>query len=140
MRIPTSFTHDDDPRVKLAHRISLLLLLILVVPLYGRLSNRDSATRVPLSFANGAGEGHGIPSRRLTIDVKSDGQVLFGEIPVTESGLRNQLQKTQSAEGHIEVYIRSSPSVPYRCIEPILVICADMGLSKVTFGVNAHKE
>ncbi len=73
---------------------------------------------------------------KLVLNVAGPNSFFLGEYPVSLEDFRIRLLEEKKKAIHpLEVRIRSDRKVPYSDIEPILVICAQSGVSNVSFAV-----
>jgi biopolymer transport protein ExbD len=73
-------------------------------------------------------------TRKITINVTGEDHLFLGMTPIDREQLRQYLTAEQSRPGRPpEVRIRTDRRVPYRAIEPLLVICSQAGIDNVSF-------
>jgi biopolymer transport protein ExbD len=73
-------------------------------------------------------------TRKITINITGEDHLFLGMTPIDREQLRQYLTAEQSRPGRpLEVRIRTDRRVPYRAIEPILVICSQAGIDNVSF-------
>ena len=74
--------------------------------------------------------------KRVTVNLKDDGTMFLGSFPVTDADIEPRIRRELQRRGKdLEVRIRSSRSVPYDQVEPIMVACAKAGVWNVKFAV-----
>jgi biopolymer transport protein ExbD len=74
-------------------------------------------------------------SQKLTINIPAAGRLLLGMNPITQSSLKEYLQKQSRTSEDVEVRIRVNKDVPYIEVVPILKYCAENGIWNVAFPV-----
>ena len=73
-------------------------------------------------------------TRKITVTVTGEDHLFLGTHPIDRERLRQYLIAEQSrTDKPIEVRIRTDSHVPYRTIEPVLVICSQAGIGNVSF-------
>jgi len=79
-------------------------------------------------------------TRKVTINITGNDHFFLGLTPVNRDQLKQYLTNMaaeQSRSGKpLEVNIRTDRRVPYRAIEPLLVICSQAGIDSVSFNTS----
>ena len=116
--------------------IDVVFLLIIFFLVSSHLARREARLELPLPTASPGQEKTDAPAGRLTINVRADGQLLLGALPITPNELRARLStEVASREGDLRVRLRGDRDAPYAAIEPALAACADAGVADLGFGV-----
>lgn len=139
MRAVTTFrqSHND---VIMTPMIDVVFLLIIFFLVSSHLAQQEVQLELDLPSAAAGQEQAETPLRRITVNVRANGQVLLagGVVGAEEIARRFRFEASQ-AEGPMEVRVRADRQVPYRSVEPILSACARAGIWNVTFAVVARR-
>jgi biopolymer transport protein ExbD len=96
---------------------------------------------LPLPVAESGSPPDESQTRRLTINVLEDGDLLLAGKPLQAEQLQSRLQNAADDNSpDLEVRIRSDRSVAYRHVEPILLACARAGIWNVAFAVYRPED
>ena len=138
MQIPKP---DKKPSVtfNMTPMIDVVFLLIIFFMVTSNIVQQEALVAVDLPTAKtsqmpGSSESS---TRKVTINVTGEDHLFLGMTPVNREQLRQYLiglTIEQSRFGKpLEVNIRTDRRVPYRAIEPLLVICSQAGIDHVSF-------
>ena len=121
--------------------IDVVFLLIIFFLLTSNLVQQESLIAVDLPTAKssrmpGVKESQ---TRKITINITGEDHVFLGNQAVDFGQLQQILSAERMRTGKpLEVRIRTDRRVPYKTIEPVLVICSQAGIDNVSF--NTYKE
>ena len=121
--------------------IDIVFLLIIFFLVSSNLVQQETLIAVDLPSAKssrmpGSRESQ---TRKITISVTGEDHIFLGTRPVDHGQLLQFLSAEQMRTGMpLEVRIRTDRRVPYKTIEPVLVICSQVGIDNVSF--NTYKE
>ena len=80
-------------------------------------------------------------TRKITINMTGEDHIFLGMTPIDREQLRQYLTAEQARPGKPpEVRIRTDRRIPYRTIEPVLVICSQAGIDNVSFHTYLEKD
>ena len=99
-------------------------------------TRQEEARPVPLPAAAGGEETENRQTGKLVISIGEDGVLYVGSRIVPPAGLKELLlrEKGESALP-LEVRVRADRNLPWSAAEPILLICAEAGISNLSFSV-----
>jgi len=139
MRVVRS-TDQPKVRLNLTPMIDVTFQLILFFLLAGHMAQQESQIDLMLPQARTGEKMAETDTRRLVINVLSDGRVLLAGEVLSAERLSQLLAAERNASEKVEVRIRTDRDTPYRFISPILLACARTGLWNVSFAVIATSE
>lgn len=139
MRVVRS-TDQPKVRLNLTPMIDVTFQLILFFLLAGHMAQQESQVDLMLPQARTGEKMAETDTRRLVINVLSDGRVLLAGEVLSAERLSQLLATERNASEKVEVRIRTDRNTPYRFISPILLACARTGLWNVSFAVIATSE
>lgn len=112
--------------------VFLLNIFFLVASYYIRHEQVDPVT-LPLASQ---GEEDGAAASRLVITVQADGSYLVGGEPDTVDGLGNRMRELIAESPQTaELRLRTDRQSEYAAIEPLLLLAAEAGLTRIRFSV-----
>lgn len=121
--------------------IDVVFLLIIFFLVSSNLVQQETliAVDLPSTKSSRMPDSRESQTRKITINVTGEDHVFLGMRPVDHYQLLQFLSAEQSRAGKpLEVHIRTDRRVPYRTIEPVLVICSQAGIDNVSF--NTYKK
>ena len=125
--------------VNMTPMIDVVFLLIIFFLVSSHLAKQEVQAELNLPAAGTGIDPTETAARRLTINVipqREGYTVKFGSIPVSPADLEVRLKREQQTAGDdLEVRIRGDRTIPYRAVEPILAMCARLGIWNVKFAV-----
>jgi len=135
MRLPVR-----DPSVGLGFNmtpmIDVVFLLIIFFLVSSHLARRENQLELPLPLAATGQEISDDQTRRLTLNVLDDGELLLAGRTVLPHQLAEELlQRGRSEPADLELRIRASRHVAYGAVSPILLDAARAGIWNVHFAV-----
>ena len=140
MRLPLR-TRDSRVGINMTPMIDVVFQLIIFFLVSSHLAKQEVQLQLPLPVAESGTADEESSTRRLTVNVLSDGTLTLSGRTVTTAELPERLRAARSeVEGDIEVRVRSDRSVPYKRIAPVLLSCARAGVWNVTFGVYRAED
>ena len=116
--------------------IDVVFLLIIFFLVSSNLVQQESliALDLPTAKTSRMPKSSESNTRKITINITSEDHLFLGMTPIDRDQLRQYLMAEQSRLGKsLEVRIRTDRRVPYRAIEPIMVICSQAGIDNVSF-------
>jgi len=124
----------DQPKVRLnlTPMIDVTFQLILFFLLAGHMAQQESQVDLTLPQARTGEKMAETDTRRLVINVLSDGRILLAGEQLSAERLTQLLATERSVSDHVEVRVRTDRDTPYRFISPILLACAKTGLWNVS--------
>lgn len=121
--------------------IDVVFLLIIFFLVSSHLAKQEAQMELPLPVAESGSMESEAESRRVTVNVRHDGQLLLAGRAVRPTELVERLRdKSADAGTDLEVRIRSDRAVEYRYVEPIMLACARSGIWNVTFAVYRPED
>ena len=125
--------------MNLTPMIDVVFLLIVFFVVSNSMMQNDVSMSVDLPTAESGsdgGEGSDGEAGRMIVNIDAEGNLFFGTRPVTLEELRGALLKEKTnANRKPAVRIRTDRTLPYQLIEPVMVLCAETGISDVSFSV-----
>lgn len=139
MRIP-SRKHRSSLRFNITPLIDVVFLLIIFFLVASHVAR--SATQQPVDLPDAVKVQDEAPApNQLTVTVAADGRLTIGGVELTMEQLVFRLESLASDESATpEVRIRGDRGSRFRFIEPILLRCAELGISDVKFAVREAAE
>jgi len=116
--------------------IDVVFLLIIFFLVSSNLVQQESliALDLPTAKTSRIPKSSESNTRKITINVTNEDHLFLGSRPIDRDQLRQYLIAEQSRLGKsLEVRIRTDRRVPYRAIEPLMVICSQAGIDNVSF-------
>ena len=139
MQVPR-FTDGRGVHFNMTPMIDVVFLLIIFFLVSSHLAKQETQVELELPRAS-SGEEKVLEPPHVTLNVRPDGQWLWGNRRVTQSELSRRLeQKRRAIGGALIVRIRGDERVPYRAVEPLLRACARAGVREVRFAVFPDSE
>ena len=132
---------DKKPNVtfNMTPMIDVVFLLIIFFMVTSHIVQQEAFVALDLPTAktsrmpNSSGSG----TRKITINITGEDHLFLGTTPIRREQLRQYLTLEQSRPGKpLEVNIRTDRRVPYRAIEPLLVICSQADIDNVSFNTS----
>ncbi len=140
MRVP-DHARSSEANVQMTPMIDVVFLLIIFFLVSSHLARQEVQMPLPLPTAASGEHPSETSTRRVTINVLSDGKMLLAGKPVEAGQLRERLVAARDESGaEIEVRIRGDRSVAYQHVEPILLACARAGIWNVAFAVYRPED
>lgn len=131
---PKSFSLNLTPM------IDVVFLLIIFFVVSNAVMRQEATMKLNLPNATTGKEIGRTNTGKIVVNVAGEGKLFLGTRPVSLDQLRVELARQQSESNvPLEIRIRTDRLVPYRFIEPILVVCAQTGLGNVSFSVLESK-
>lgn len=123
-------------RLNLTPLIDVVFLLIIFFIVSDSMIKKESSIQLDLPSATTGEKAKVKETGKIIINVVAKDILFLGDLPVSLQDLpvrlRAERAKTQIP---LEVRIRTNRQVPYSVIEPILVLCAQTGITNVSFSV-----
>lgn len=142
MRRPTKESHDRPPAIEpnMTPMIDVVFLLIIFFLVSSHLARRESRLELALPTAStGQSLAQAVP-RRLTINIRADGQMLLGAMEIEPLELLERLATERNEHGErLQVRLRGDRDTLYAAVEPALAACAEAGIVDLGFGVFRGK-
>jgi biopolymer transport protein ExbD len=140
MRAP-EHSRSSELGFNMTPMIDVVFLLIIFFLVSSHLARQEVQMPLPLPTASSGERPIDTATRRVTINVLSDGRLMLAGKPVEAEQLRERLDEAlRESGGEIEVRIRSDRTVAYQYVEPILLACARTGIWNVAFAVYRPED
>jgi biopolymer transport protein ExbD len=140
MRVP-EHARGSDLNFNMTPMIDVVFLLIIFFLVSSHLARQEVQMPLPLPTASSGERSIDTAVRRVTINVLSDGRLMFAGKPVEVEQLPERLALARNESGaDLEIRIRSDRSVAYQHVEPILLACARTGIWNVAFAVYRPED
>lgn len=135
MKIPTQ-AREGGLQFNLTPLIDVVFQLIIFFLVASYLSSGEDQSPVQLAKAPGGRyENEAVP-RRVMVTLEANGIMRQGQRVVSLDDIKAQLRAGDSPED-VEFRLRADARVPYQQVEPILVTCAEVGITRLQFHVLA---
>ncbi len=136
MKIP-SRARSYGVQFNLTPMIDIVFLLIIFFLVASYLSGTENNAAIQLSPAQGGRFDGPESPRRIIVTVTAEGQFLINGEIVTIADFSTQIRPAGKAmaDQDMEVRLRVDKRVPYETVEPLLVECAQAGISRIQFNV-----
>lgn len=132
-------TNEAKPKslaFNLTPLIDVTFLLIVFFVMSSRMIDEETAMEMTLPREMSGETAEKDDAGKLVVNVPDGESIFFGARRVSLPELRERLLREKSrANGPISVRIRTNRDAPYGAIEPILVVCAQIGIYDVSFAV-----
>ena len=122
-------------RFNITPLIDIVFLLVIFFLAASHLVRVEATEEVDLPGATLAEDEAASPPNRLTITVDRDGGFIVGGDANEPDVVEALIRTAAAADEPAEVRLRVDRSVPYSSIEPLLLTCAEAGVSDVKFAV-----
>ena len=135
---PTSQAEGRQPPVEpnMTPMIDVVFLLIIFFLVSSHLAQRETRLELALPTAETGLDDYESTTPRLTINILSDGQTLLGMQEIDTDQLKTALLEKRNSMGEqLQIRLRGDRSTNYGQVEPLLVICAEAGISDVRLAV-----
>jgi len=139
---PAAAPRSRSLKFAITPMIDIVFLLIIFFLVSTHFVKSETLAEVDLPAASEA-ENEEVSSRRMTVTVLADGSYSTGNRPIKWTDLEAKLlsiEKPSEDEEEFEVRIRSDKQTPYKFVKRILEICAQAGITKISFTVIAEVE
>ena len=136
MRIPTR-ARQLGVALNLTPLIDIVFLLVIFILVASHAARSESTEPVELPLLGEVEYGRVEVPRRLVVTVTADQALHVGGRTVTleqGSGLLAEARHG-AAPGEYEVRIRGDRRVPFRVVEPLMVACAQAGITRIGYAV-----
>lgn len=112
-----------------------LLNIFFLVATYFIRNEQVQAVDLPLA-SQGRDDSSDVPGR-LTVTLTAEGELSVSGQPITVAEFEAYLRETfaEHGPGATEVRLRVDQSAPYADVEPLLLKCAELGVTKIRFSV-----
>jgi biopolymer transport protein ExbD len=140
MRLPR-FGRNRSVQFNVTPLIDVVFLLIIFFLVSSHLAQQETQVELTLPAARSVLESPELSIPRVTINVRSDGQLMLGSetVDAQEVGRRLGVERQETADD-LEVRIRADHQLAYRHIEPLLLACAEAGIWNVSFAVTEKER
>ncbi len=114
--------------------IDVVFLLIIFFLVSSHLQRQETQQELDLPVAQASIEDEAKPTPRVTINVLEDGSMVVSGRGLNAGRLEPMLRSVRDEKGKdLEIRIRSSKTVPWSKVEPIMLACTKVGLWDVGF-------
>lgn len=112
-----------------------LLNIFFLVATYFIRNEQVDAVELPAA-SQGRDDSSDVPGR-LTVTLTANGQLSVSGLPISSEDFEQYLRETLNQHGAAatEVRLRVDQSAPFAEVEPLLLKCAELGVSKIRFAV-----
>jgi biopolymer transport protein ExbD len=120
--------------------IDIVFLLVIFFLVASQTARNESNEKIELPLASQATDSQDQVTRRLVVTVTSDQSLHVGGQVVTLEQVTRLLERAraESPAGDYEVRIRGDRRVPFRAVEPLMVACAQSGITRIGYAVLPH--
>ncbi len=140
MKIP-HYANQRKLGINMTPMIDVVFLLIIFFLVSSHLVRQETQIELPLPVAQSGVDDVPKDVPRITLNVKSDGQILLAGREIAVERLADRLRDLRSKEGdQIEVRVRTSRDAAYTYVEPILTACTQAGIWNVSFAVYSQER
>lgn len=117
--------------------IDVVFLLIIFFLVSSHLAKQESQVELKLPVAASGTDDVPKDVPRITVNVKSDGELSVRGAVVQREELLSLFQSARQSEPGetIEVRIRGSRGAPYSSVEPIMLACSKAGIWDISYAV-----
>ena len=117
--------------------IDIIFLLVIFFLVASHLVRSEIYEEVDLPEATQTEDEPDEQPHRLVVTITADGQLHVSGKTVSPIDVRQMIHASgaEMPDQPLEVHIRSDRSVPYRIVEPLLLACAEAGVTNVKFPV-----
>ena len=127
--------------INMTPMIDVTFQLIIFFLLSSHLAQQETQMELDLPTAASGRQAIDDERPRLSVNVRSDGNVMLGSTETQPRDMARRLRiERDRLGGDLEVRIRADRSVPYSAVEPVLLACADAQIWNVTFAVFKKVE
>ena len=140
MRIPLS-QRNQRFGPNMTPLIDVVFLLIIFFLVSSQLARQEANVALELPEASTGSMPPEVESKRITVNVRSDGSISIGGVEIPPGQMAERLaDAVQLKGGDVEVRIRASRELPYAEAEKLMLTCAKQGIWNVTYAVYQRKE
>ena len=117
--------------------IDIVFLLVIFFLVASHAARTESTEPVELPLASEVDDGQAEVPRRLVVTVTADQVLHVGGRIVTLDQVADQLAEaeTEKQDGAYEVRIRGDRRVPFHVVEPLMIACAQAGITRIGYAV-----
>ena len=136
MRIPTR-VRQLGVSLNLTPLIDIVFLLVIFFLVASHAARTESTEPVELPMVSEVEDGRVEMPRRLVVTVTADQALHVGGRTITLEQITGLLSEASSGSpaGEYEVRIRGDRRVPFRVVEPLMVACAQAGITRIGYAV-----
>ena len=136
MRIPTR-VRQLGVALNLTPLIDIVFLLVIFFLVASHAARTESTEPVELPMVSEVEDGRVEMPRRLVVTVTADQVLHVGGRTITLEQITELLSEASfgSPAGEYEVRIRGDRRVPFRVVEPLMVACAQAGITRIGYAV-----
>lgn len=121
--------------------IDVVFLLIIFFLVSSHLARQETQQELDLPVAASSEDEPSSPTPRVTINILDDGTMKVSGRQLPAVRLQPMLQAAFDDKGKdLEVRIRSSKTVPWSKVEPVMLACTKVGLWDVGFAVYEREQ
>ncbi len=119
--------------------IDIVFLLVIFFLVASHFAQRENQLAIDLPDLEDLAEHNDSP-RRLVVTITADRALHVGDQPTDLQHIESILQEDAAEDpANFEVQIRGDASTPYSVIEPIMLLCAEQGVTRVGFKVHQRE-
>ena len=117
--------------------IDIVFLLVIFFLVASHAARTESAEPVELPLASEVDDGQAEVPRRLVVTVTADQVLHVGGRIVTLDQVADLLAEaeTEKQDAAYEVRIRGDRRVPFHVVEPLMIACAQAGITRIGYAV-----
>ncbi|MBO09461.1 MAG: biopolymer transporter ExbD [Planctomycetaceae bacterium] len=117
--------------------IDIVFLLVIFFLVASHAARTESTEPVELPLASQVDDGQAEVPRRLVVTVTADQVLHVGGRIVTLDQVADLLAEaeTEKQDGAYEVRIRGDRRVPFHVVEPLMIACAQAGITRIGYAV-----
>lgn len=120
--------------------IDIVFLLVIFFLVASHFAQRENQLAIDLPELEDLTEHNDSP-RRLVVTITADRAMHVGDQPADLQRIESILQEDAVEDpANYEVQIRGDATTPYSVIEPIMLLCAEQGVTRVGFKVHQLTE
>ena len=136
MRIPTR-ARRLGVALNLTPLIDIVFLLVIFFLVASHAARTESTEPVELPLASEVDDGQAEVPRRLVVTVTADQVLHVGGRIVTLDQVADLLAEaeTEKQDAAYEVRIRGDRRVPFHVVEPLMIACAQAGITRIGYAV-----
>jgi len=121
--------------------IDVVFLLIVFFLVSSHLAKQETQVELELPRATSGRDPGESDTKRITVNLFSDGTLLLGSAPIDPSEIERRLQyERRQTSDELEVRIRADRQVVYQHVEPVLLACARARIWNVSFAVYDERR
>ncbi len=137
--MPLKTFQDESPALNLTPMIDVVFLLVIFFMVGTKFTDEhDMQLKVPV--VGKAAPSHSVEPQRRTVNVLSDGRILFNDQQLTLDELERRLQEERQAYPTLRVAVRGDAEGSFQSVAGVLGACRAAGIRTMAISVRTERR